>query len=107
MPIPDSEGRPHGECLGTVASDVTLLLYAEGATPLARLALRPLVNKTGRVWHCRVREEQVGPARYYAYAIDGPNDGSPGQRFDREGPLRSEHRRAPLSAVLRSRRRAL
>jgi glycogen operon protein len=67
------------------ASAVTLLLYGEdAATPLARIALRLLVNKTGRVWHCRVPEEQVGPARYYAYAVDGPNDDSPGHRFDRE-----------------------
>ncbi|HEX9052215.1 MAG TPA: isoamylase [Anaeromyxobacter sp.] len=67
------------------ASAVSLLLYGEDpATPLSRLELRPLLNKTGRVWHCRVPEARAGAARYYAYAVDGPNDASPGHRFDRE-----------------------
>jgi glycogen operon protein len=67
------------------ARAVSLLLYGEDpATPLLRLDLRPLVNKTGRVWHCRVPEVQVGSARYYAYAVDGPNDATPGHRFDPE-----------------------
>src|SRR5512133_3390782 len=67
------------------ARAVSLLLFGEDVrAPLLRLDLRPLSNKTGRVWHCRVLEEQIGTARYYAYAMDGPNDGSPGHRFDRE-----------------------
>src|SRR5512140_3565530 len=67
------------------ASAVSLLLYGDDpATPSLRVDLRPLVNKTGRVWHCRIPEEQVGSARYYAYAMDGPNDDSPGHRFDRD-----------------------
>ena len=67
------------------ASAVSLLLYGEDpATPLERVELQPLVNKTGRVWHCRVPEARVGSALYYAYAMDGPNDGSPGHRFDRD-----------------------
>ncbi len=65
------------------ASAVSLLLYGEDPMmPLLRVDLRPLVNKTGRMWHCHVPEEQVGLARYYAYAMDGPNDDSPGHRFD-------------------------
>ncbi len=67
------------------ARAVSLLLYGDDpVTPVLRVDLRPLVNKTGRVWHCGVPEEQVGSARTYAFAIDGPNDDSPGHRFDRD-----------------------
>ncbi|BDG02936.1 glycogen debranching protein [Anaeromyxobacter oryzae] len=70
------------------ASAVSLLLYGDDpATPVLRVDLQPLSNKTGRVWHCRVPEEQVRLARCYAYAMDGPNDGSPGHSFDRDKVL--------------------
>lgn len=56
------------------AERVRLLLYREGelALPLAACELDPLRHKSGRIWHCRLPEEMVSPARYYAYSIDGP-----------------------------------
>ena len=30
------------------------------------------MNKTWYVWHCRLEEQDVRGARYYAYRIDGP-----------------------------------
>ncbi len=67
------------------ASAVSLLLYGEDpAKPIVRVDLRPLFNKSGRVWYCLVPEARVESALYYAYAMDGPNDGSPGHRFDRD-----------------------
>jgi isoamylase len=65
------------------ASAVSLLLYGDDpVTPLLRVELKPLVNKTGRTWHCGIPVEQVPAARYYAFAVDGPNDDSSGHRFD-------------------------
>lgn len=36
-------------------------------------------NKTGPVWHCRIKQSQIGTAKYYAYRIDGP---APAGRFE-------------------------
>lgn len=56
------------------AAAVTLLLYAEGeyAQPVLEKVLDPRVNKSGRVWHCRVARREAPAARYYAYRVDGP-----------------------------------
>lgn len=56
------------------ATQVTLLLYAEGdaTTPLTEIALDPARNKSGRVWHCRLDASAIREARYYAYRVDGP-----------------------------------
>jgi isoamylase len=66
------------------ATAVTLLLYsaADLFNPLVRIALGYLKNKSGRVWHCRVPQSQIGAARYYAYSIDGAWDPRHGDRFD-------------------------
>jgi glycogen operon protein len=70
------------------ASAVTLLLYGEDpANPVKTLELTPLVHKTGRVWHCRIPEAEAPGARYYAYRIAGPNDGTQGHRYDPEKVL--------------------
>ena len=63
---------------------VTLLLYGPDDlfNPLARFALDYLRNKSGRIWHCRIPQSQIGAARYYAYSIDGPAPPQPGDRFD-------------------------
>ena len=66
---------------GHHATDVTLLLYAnDPATPIARVPLAWLVNRTGRIWHCRVLAREVPGARWYAYRVDGPM--GDGNRFD-------------------------
>lgn len=56
------------------ATSVRLLLYAENNTETPRLALSldPFKQKSGRIWHCRVKESLVRGCTYYAYAIDGP-----------------------------------
>ncbi len=65
------------------ATAVTLLLYGGDLfNPAARIALDYLRNKSGRVWHCRVPQSQIGAARYYAYSVEGPSPAQPGDRFD-------------------------
>jgi glycogen operon protein len=61
------------------ATSVRLLLFAADdlATPRVDLALDPLRNKSGRVWHCRVKESVVGDCRYYGYVVDGPAPAGP------------------------------
>jgi isoamylase len=56
------------------AETVTLLLYREGdpEQPCAARELRYLTNKSGRVWHCRLAESELGGALYYGYAVHGP-----------------------------------
>lgn len=56
------------------ATKVTLLLYSSNdiTTPMSTYDFDTLVNRTGRVWHTRVRESDVNQAAYYAYSIDGP-----------------------------------
>ena len=53
---------------------VTLLLFAEDdvVTPLLQSNLNHLRNKSGHVWHCRVRKDRADAARYYAYRVSGP-----------------------------------
>ncbi len=57
------------------AGAVTLLIYTadDHVRPVAEVELDPLVNKTGRIWHCRVGVEQVPGAAHYAFRVDGPN----------------------------------
>lgn len=59
------------------ATKVTLLLFREGAydSPSLQLKLDHLKHKSGRGWHCRLTEEELGGANYYAYRIDGPRRG--------------------------------
>ena len=66
------------------ATAVTLLLYGADDlfNPLVRIELDYLKNKSGRIWHCRVPQSQIGAARYYAYSIEGPSPPQPGDRFD-------------------------
>ncbi len=71
--IPD-EGAYNFALYSKHATRVTLLLYAEGdlAEPTLRIPLNHLVNKSGRIWHCRVAESAMKNAMYYAYSVDGP-----------------------------------
>ena len=63
------------------AREVTLLLYGpdDFVTPLAEYWLEPLQHKTKRVWHCRLPEQEVRNAVYYAYRVDGPAPHGPNQ----------------------------
>ena len=66
------------------ASEVTLLLYKreDVAHPFYEYRFNPLINKSGRVWHCRLKAGLIAGVRYYAYRISGPNEPGKGHRFD-------------------------
>jgi len=61
------------------ATVVRLLLFADDdlEAPRIEVALDPLTNKSGRVWHCRVARSAVGACRYYGYRVDGPEPVGP------------------------------
>jgi len=66
------------------ATAVSLLLYSEIdiASPTYEYRLDPLANKSGCVWHCRLRKGAIPDARYYSYQVAGPNRPEQGHRFD-------------------------
>ncbi len=66
------------------ATAVTLLLYSEIdlSRPTYEHRLDPLVNKSGRIWHCRLRKSAIPDARYYGYQVAGPKTPEEGHRFD-------------------------
>ncbi len=66
------------------AIDVTLLLYSgtDYVNPVHEYEFDPLINKSGRVWHCRVSSSIVEKAKYYGYRVNGPFDPLNGHRFD-------------------------
>ncbi|MGD9971695.1 MAG: glycogen-debranching protein [Desulfatirhabdiaceae bacterium] len=66
------------------AEQVTLLLYAEHDPihPVYQVALDPIHNKTGLIWHCMIPEKTLNGATLYGYQIDGPHDPFQGHRFD-------------------------
>lgn len=66
------------------AMAVTLLLYSEVdlSAPSYEHRLDPLANKSGRIWHCRLRKSAIPDARYYAYHVFGPKELDEGHRFD-------------------------
>jgi isoamylase len=61
------------------ATSVRLLLFAAGELEAPRVVrtLAPLVNKSGRIWHCRVAESTVAGCAYYGYVVDGPEPTGP------------------------------
>jgi len=71
------------------ATRVTLLLYSERdpARPVRSHVFDPVLNKGGLIWHCRLREEDLGGATLYGYRVEGPGDPSGGHRFDPEKVL--------------------
>jgi isoamylase len=81
----EKEGRFNFALYSKHATHVTLLLYAadDEEHPLQEVSLCPLRNKSGRVWNCRLRAEDIARARYYAYRVDGPNEAGEEHRFDR------------------------
>lgn len=66
------------------AAEVTLLLYAEDdlVHPLYEYRFNSLINKSGRVLHCRLKAASIPGARYYGYRVAGPNEPEAGHRFD-------------------------
>ena len=67
---------------------MTLVLYSKDdfVTPVAEIWLEPLSHKTKRVWHCRLKENEIDDARFYAYRVNGPPSHGPSQwhAFDPE-----------------------
>jgi len=61
------------------ATTVHLLLFSDDdlAVPRIDRALDPLVNKSGRVWHCRISEADAMGCHYYGYVVDGPDPAAP------------------------------
>ncbi len=61
------------------ATAVRLLLFGDVdlATPRLDLALDPLINKSGRVWHCRIAAAAAHDFLYYGYLVDGPEPAGP------------------------------
>nr|WP_236649469.1 isoamylase [Rhodopirellula sp. SM50] len=59
------------------ATGVSLLFFKPDqlAQPCRRIDLDYLVNKSGRIWHCRVPESDLAGAVYYGYLVQGPHDG--------------------------------
>ena len=68
------------------ATGVTLLLYAASdvVTPVIQCHFNYLVNKSGRIWHCRIPASQLRDMAYYAYQVEGPFEPGEGHRFDPE-----------------------
>jgi isoamylase len=55
------------------ATSVRLLLFDDDVSaPRVELALEPLINKSGRIWHCRVPADVAAGCHYYGYSVDGP-----------------------------------
>ncbi len=64
------------------AMGVELLLYGDDlARPVFHLALDPVQNKTGPIWHCFVAQSAAPGARFYGYRVQGPCDPAHGHRF--------------------------
>jgi isoamylase len=64
------------------ADQVTLCCYADDLyRPCFIYAFDQYLNKTGRIWHARIRASDMNDARYYGYRVDGPKS-SPGFGFD-------------------------
>ena len=60
------------------ATGVLLLLYSELdlIIPTYEYHLNPLANKSGHVWHCRIKARSIPQIHYYAYRVFGPDSHS-------------------------------
>jgi isoamylase len=78
------------------ATGVTLLLYTvdEVVTPASQYHFNYLINKSGRIWHCRIPASQMHDMTYYAYQVEGPFDPAEGHRFDPEKILLDPYAKA-------------
>jgi len=68
------------------ADAVTLLVYnsRDFVNPLYQYRMDKFLNKSHYIWHCRIAEEKLPDAKYYAYSVEGPWNPDNGQRFDHE-----------------------
>jgi isoamylase len=75
---------------------VELLLFspADFANPVRRFSLDYVRHKSGRMWHCRLREAELGGASHYAYRVEGPYSPGEGLRFDAAKVLLDPYARA-------------
>src|SRR5882672_6162669 len=78
------------------AAQVTLLLFrSPDGPPDHEYAFDPIANRTGRVWHCRIRADDLPPgAVCYAYRVAGHADPALGDRFDPDKVLIDPYARA-------------
>lgn len=78
------------------ATGVTLLLYTSDdvVNPAVRYHFNYLINKSGRMWHCRIPETQVRNMAYYSYHVEGPFNPPEGHRFDLEKVLLDPYAKA-------------
>jgi glycogen operon protein len=75
------------------AHSVHLLLYEEAADePFAEIALDPVANKTGDVWHVFVHD--LAPGVLYGYRVNGPFAPRQGHRFSSRAVLIDPYARA-------------
>lgn len=60
------------------ATKVTLLLFREEdvKSPVMEFRFDHGVNKSGRIWHCRLPRKTMQDATHYAYLVDGPTSGA-------------------------------
>ncbi|TXH37854.1 MAG: hypothetical protein E6Q98_05890 [Rhodospirillaceae bacterium] len=60
------------------------MLYREEdpVNPAHTYSLDARINKSGRIWRCRLPARTVREAVYYAYQIDGPCHPIAGHQFD-------------------------
>jgi isoamylase len=76
------------------ATRVELLLYdsPDDANPSSTIALDPVINRTGEIWHIWVGGLTAGQC--YAYRVDGPYRPHEGLRFNRWRVLADPYARA-------------
>jgi len=69
------------------ASRLFLCLYSRShdEAPAEEIALDPVKNRTGDIWHCHV--QGLGPNALYLWRAEGPFEPGRGHRFNRNRPL--------------------
>src|SRR5688572_19381950 len=70
------------------AVSVRILFYSDAdyETPVKTIDLNPLINKSQRVWHCRIKKTDIANATLYGYQISGHQGNDPAfwHKFDSE-----------------------
>ncbi|MCI0515638.1 glycogen debranching enzyme, partial [candidate division KSB1 bacterium] len=65
------------------ATKIWLLFFEDpqATTPVHRIALEPLLHRTGDIWHVEI--EGLRPGIFYGYSVDGPYVPAAGRRFNK------------------------
>ena len=81
------------------ATQLFLCLYAHphDVSPVFEIALDPVRNKTGDIWHCHV--QGVGPGALYLWRADGPFNPKLGHRFNKNRALIDPYAKALTDGV--------